>query len=377
MTARHILTSEYPPDVGGVSDYTRQVAEALVREGEEVHVWCPPAGATRSSSSVQIHTEPGRFRPSDLQRLSESLDAFPSPRRLLVQWVPHGYGYRSINLGFCLWLASRACKGDVIDLMVHEPFIELKSGPLRHVGIALVHRVMTMILLHSAARVRVAIPAWERLLRPYALGRQLRIDWLPIPACMTSMSEPQQSVREAYAGVSQPLIGHFGSYGGVVSGLLAERLPAIMESASQPSLLLIGAGSDAFRTALIDRHPTWTTRVHATGFVQSAHLSRYLDACDLFLQPYPDGISSRRTSAMACLSRGRAVVTTSGHLTEPLWEESGAVLLADVADSAAFAETVTRLLRSPGERHQLAARARSLYEQRFDLTHTVAALQAA
>ena len=377
MTPWHFLTSEYPPDVGGVSDYTQQVAEALAREGEEVHVWCPPAAATRSSSSVQIHTEPGRFRPSDLRRLSESLDTFPSPRRLLVQWVPHGYGYRSINLAFCLWLGSRARKGDVIDLMVHEPFLELKPGPLRHVAIALVHRVMTMILLRSAARVRVSIPAWEQLLRPYALGRSLRIDWLPIPACMTSMSEPAHSVREAYADVSQPLIGHFGSYGHVVSGLLAERLPAIMESDSRPSLLLIGAGSDAFRAALIEKHPTWAARVHAAGYVPPADLARHLDACDLFLQPYPDGISSRRTSAMACLSRGCAVVTTSGHLTEPLWDKSGAVLLADIADAGAFAEAAIRLLRSPANRHQLATRARSLYEQRFDLIHTVAALQAA
>jgi glycosyltransferase involved in cell wall biosynthesis len=377
MTLWHILTSEYPPDVGGVSDYTQQVAEALAREGDEVHVWCPPAAATRSSSSVQIHTEPGRFRRSDLRRLSDSFDMFPSPRRLLVQWVPHGYGYRSINLGFCLWLAGRARKGDVIELMVHEPFIELKPGPLRHIAIALVHRVMTMILLHSAARVRVAIPAWEPLLRPYALGRPLRIDWLPIPACMTSMSEPAYPVREAYADVSQPLIGHFGSYGQLVSGLLADRLPAVMESDARPSLLLIGAGSDAFRAALIEKHPTWTTRVHATGFLSPADLTRHLDACDLFLQPYPDGISSRRTSAMACLSRGCAVVTTSGHLTEPLWEHSGAVLLADVADSAAFAEAATQLLRSPADRQELSARARSLYDQRFDLIHTVAALQAA
>ena len=43
MSVWHIVTSEYPPDVGGVSDYTRQVAEGLARMGDEVHVWCPRA----------------------------------------------------------------------------------------------------------------------------------------------------------------------------------------------------------------------------------------------------------------------------------------------------------------------------------------------
>ena len=88
-----------------------------------------------------------------------------------------------MNLWFCLWLARRAAQGDKVELMVHEPFIELRWGPLRHIAIAIVHRVMTMVLMLSATKVWVSIPAWESRLRPYALGRRLRIDWLPIPAC--------------------------------------------------------------------------------------------------------------------------------------------------------------------------------------------------
>ena len=49
MTRWHLVTSEYPPDIGGVSDYTAQLARALAGAGDEVHVWCPgearpPAG---------------------------------------------------------------------------------------------------------------------------------------------------------------------------------------------------------------------------------------------------------------------------------------------------------------------------------------------
>jgi glycosyltransferase involved in cell wall biosynthesis len=106
-------------------------------------------------------------------------------------------------------------------------------------------------------------------------------------------------------------------------------------------------------------------------------LAGYLEACDLFLQPYPDGITSRRTSAMACLSAGRAVVTTSGHLTEPLWKESGAVVLADVSNPTGFAEAAVRLLRDRAERTRVAESGRRLFDSRFDVAHTVAALLAA
>ena len=39
----HILSGEYPPQPGGVSDYTAGLAEGLAKAGAEVHVWVPPA----------------------------------------------------------------------------------------------------------------------------------------------------------------------------------------------------------------------------------------------------------------------------------------------------------------------------------------------
>jgi len=378
MNRRHILTCEYPPDVGGVADYTRHIAEALAGSGEEVHVWCPATRERREASGVHVHPGLGRFRPADLRRLSVRLDEFPAPRRILVQWVPHGFGYRSMNLWFCLWLAQRAMAGDGVELMVHEPFMELKRGPVRHVLMALVHRLMTLVLMQSATRAWVAIPAWEPLLRPYTLRRQIRIEWLPIPGCVSSQAcAPVSPIRARYAEGPQPLIGHFGSHGREVTALLEERLVRIMDCSAKPALLLIGLGGDAFRATLASRHPTWADRVHATDYVAAAEVASYLDACDILLQPYPDGITSRRTSAMACLSQGRPVVTTCGPLTEPLWKESGAVVLADVSDTAGFASAVVGLIDDPGERKRIARQGQCLYRERFTVDHVVTALRAA
>lgn len=368
----HIVTSEYPPQIGGVSDYTRQIAEALADDGEEVHVWCPPVDSARDATAVHVHADLGRFQASDLERVSNALDTFPSPRRLLVQWVPHGYGYRSMNLAFCLWLARRAAQGDIVELMVHEPFIEMTWRPLRHMVIALVHRLMTRILMGATSRVWVSIPAWESKLRPYARGRELRIDWLPIPSSI--MPSRGESVRHKYVGPSQLLIGHFGSYGDSVAALLERRLPAIMEAQGLPSLLLVGARSEEFRTALIARHPAWNARVHASGFVPAARLASYLEACDLFVQPYPDGITSRRTSAMAALSLGRPIVTTSGHLTERLWAQTGAVALANVADDNSFAVAAIRLMSDASARTRLGQQGQRVYRERFSVAHVIDAL---
>ena len=171
-------------------------------------------------------------------------------------------------------------------------------------------------------------------------------------------------------------MGHFGSHGGLVSRLLDASLPAIMDGPCQPALLLLGADGEAYRDALLARHREWTGRVHASGFVEGPALSAHLALCDVLLQPYPDGITSRRTSAMACLSQGCAVVTTTGHLTEPLWHTSRAVALAGVDDPKAIAENVERLLADAGTRARLGSRALQLYTETFSVARVVTALRA-
>ena len=156
----HIITSEYPPQVGGVSDYTQLVAEGLAEAGDDVHVWCPPRCTSTASNGVSIHCVCGGFAPRDLRQIDGLLDRFAPPRRLLVQWVPHGFGYHSMNVPFCLWVRKRARNGDCVELMVHEPYLEFNPGHLRHVAMASVHRFMTIVLLGAATRVWIAIPAW-------------------------------------------------------------------------------------------------------------------------------------------------------------------------------------------------------------------------
>ena len=142
-------------------------------------------------------------------------------------------------------------------------------------------------------------------------------------------------------------------------------------------MLLVGTGAPAFSERLIARHPDWRGRLHATGYVASDRLGDHLAACDLLIQPYPDGVTTRRTSVMTGLARGCAVVTTAGHLTEPLWAEQGAVALVDVADPVRFAEAADALLRDTDARGRLGARAREVYDAHFSVSRLVHTLRAA
>ncbi len=377
---RHIITPEYPPQPGGVSDYTAQVAEGLAQAGEEVHVWCPPtAHAGLSGSAVQVHRDLGGVTAQDLRAIGEQLDRFPAPRRILLQYVPHGYGRRSMNVPFCTWLWRRVKnKGDVLEIMVHEAFLNFEGSWRQH-GAALIHRLMTIILLRAATRVWVSIPESERRWRSYTLGRSVPFQWLPVPSniCVARDEAAVQALRRRYVPGGGLLLGHFGTYGAPVLSVLDPIVLKIASEMPGQSLVLMGAGSQEFRKHLIERHPAWEKDLHATGSLAPQDLSSHIAACDLLIQPYPDGVTTRRTSLMVGLSHGKPILTTSSNVTEPLWEQWAAVGLTPAGDAAAFVRLLSDLLQDPRQRARMSLAALKLYQERFDISHTVAALSMA
>jgi glycosyltransferase involved in cell wall biosynthesis len=387
----HLITSEYPPQAGGVSDYTQLVATGLAEAGDEVHVWCPPAGIETTgmvenerdaigASGVFVHRELGGFAPSDLRRVGRMLDQFSAPRHLLVQWVPHGYGYRSMNLSFCVWLLHRAWRGrDRVEVMVHEPYLTFSRVSWKQNGVAAIHRLMTMLILRAARRVWMSIPLWESFLRPYTFGRALPFFWLPVASNIPVVDEPLKvkELRARYAPASGHVVGHFGTYDRHTVELLMRALPLLLNSEGDCAVLLLGRGSEVVCRELIRRAPEAAGRIAATGTLSARELSLHIGACDLLLQPYIDGVSSRRTSMMVGLAHGLPIVTTSGRLTEDLWTSSGAVALAPVEDVEELVETTRRVLSDEASRRQLSIAASALYHARFDAKLLITTLREA
>jgi glycosyltransferase involved in cell wall biosynthesis len=375
----HIITCEYPPRPGGVSGYTYLMAKGLGSAEREVHVWCPGLpGEAPEALGVEVHPTLGRFSPSDLRRTGRQLNRFPGPRRLFLQWVPQGFGYKGINLLFCLWVWYRsACHGDEIDLMVHEPFVGFTRTNWRQSGAALIQRCMMAVLLRTAARVWLSTPAWEQFLRRWEFGRQHVFQWLPIPSNIPVSSDPAAvlEIRRTYAPRQALLIGHFGTFGSSITRILRAVVPPILKQANGASLLLIGMGSRAFRLELIRDNPELDQLIHATEYIlEPERLSEHISACDLLIQPYPDGVTSRRTTIMAALSHGRATVTTAGPFTESFWASSSAVEITPAADDQKFVEAVLRLLASRKQRIALGKIGLELYQREFDVPRVIGRL---
>ncbi len=372
----HLLTGEYPPRPGGVSDYSAQVASGLAAAGALVHVWTTPGGDPPEVPAVTVHRDSGRWSPAGLARLGAALDTFPVPRRLLVQYTPNAWGAKGLNLAFCRWLvARRRVRGDEVRLMFHEvayPW-QLHDKPTRWL-LAAGQRWMARTLLRAGTHVDVTTPAWEGMLRAVAPGRLETVGWRPVPSNIPVADDPKAvaSVRARVCPAGGSVVGSFSSFSELTGPLLAAALPGVLAGHHDRVGLLIGQGGDRFAARLVAANPGLRGRLVATGPLTAAEVSAHLGACDLIVQLYPDGLTTRRTSLMASLAHGVPVVSNSGHLTEPFWAASGAVTLA--AGPGGVASAADRLLADPAERARSGAAGRTLYDLRFALERTIEAI---
>jgi glycosyltransferase involved in cell wall biosynthesis len=84
-------------------------------------------------------------------------------------------------------------------------------------------------------------------------------------------------------------------------------------------------------------------RVHYTDFVPPEEVSASMEAVDVCVLPYRDGVSLRHGSLHACLAHGRPIVTTQPSVKTPELRDGENVLLAPAEDIAALADSVARL----------------------------------
>jgi glycosyltransferase involved in cell wall biosynthesis len=289
-----------------------------------------------------------------VRELSRRLDRDPASR-LLVQYVPSVFGRRGTNVAFCRWLRSRRNAGGDVRVMFHEPYLYLRWRP-DHIVTAFTQRAMAAILLDAATHVYLSTDTWRRYLSRFRADAVQRAVTLPIPSAIPRVesSEAVQDARRAMTGSATHLVGHFGSYGHHVAPLLRRALNDLLLSDTNVAALCAGSGSDTFVERMVAQRPAFRGRLFATGRAPSRDISVQLQACDLLLQPYPDGVTTRRTSVMAGLANGRAVVTADGALTEDIWRATGAVALVPASDAAALVRTARDLLADTPARASLA-----------------------
>ena len=370
------ITGAYPPDRGGLADYTAVLARELVRQGDCVTVVTGPLESVPSTDGVRVLTLSDHFARRGLAELDAFLSTVPSPRRMFVQYVPQALGprrssrFKGLPLTFTWWLRRQV--GFPVWTMLHEAKVTAPAGS--NLSRKILSRVTGQMLhwtVSASERIFVAMQAWQPFVEEH-LSPVQGVEYLPIPSnVVTTVDESarQQTRALLLNGHAKTMVGHFGTFSSEVASLMEPLVRRSLSEHPDRQILLVGDGSREFAR----RFPSAGSLVTATGRLEAEAVARHLAACDLMIQPFPDGASTRRGTIMAGLALGVPVASNWGLASEAIWESQRALALAP--DPESLPPLVDELLAKPDECQALGQRGRLLYEKQFSLAHTVRVLR--
>jgi len=360
-----LLTAEYPPQPGGVGDYTAELAAALTAQGVAVAV-LTGAGEGADGAAFPVWRRVRNWS----RRLRADVQAAMTDWRadlLHIQYQTGAFGMKpAINM-----LPSRLDAPAVVTMHdLHMPYLAPKVAPLR--------RYVTRLLIESCRAVVVTNAEDQaRLLGVapvtddpdlYALSQPLTPPPVLIPIGVNIAVQPAPDRAALRRDLGLPADGTLVAYFGLMNHTkgvhtIIESLQYVPETTHA---VIIGGGAhtpedveyDQLVRATIERLGV-ADRVHWTGYLSAEEVSRTLQAADMAALPFSDGASYRRGSLLAALAHGLPTITTPAHLPlEPALRDEREVLFVDAGDSINLALAVERLTMDADLRASMAERGR-------------------
>lgn len=365
-----MLTGEYPPQAGGVGDYTARLVAALGQLGYAARVLTSAVAGLGDETAPRAWRRVRNWGMPGWRQVEAALEAAGADV-LHIQYQSGAFQLKgALNL-LPLWLRARRPALRTVttfhDLRV--PYLFPKAGPLRGLAVqALLRGSHAAIFVDTADLARVGSDPARR--------------WVPIGSnipCAPPPNFDRAALRAALGAKSGDLlVGYFGfltAGKGAATLLRATRLLA--DRGRSARLVVIGAGAgpssppDRAAEAAVHsllRQLGLAPRVVATGYLSPAGVSAHLLACDAIALPYEDGASFRRGSLLAALEHGRPIVTTPPSLPargfgERVLEPGRQFMAVPPRDPLALADALERLAADASLAERLGREARALAER--------------
>jgi glycosyltransferase involved in cell wall biosynthesis len=279
---------------------------------------------------------------------------------IFLAYNPFSYGRWGFAPRLCLQalrlrVARRAPR---FWLIVHEPFVPMINWRWTIMGVW--QRIQLWTLSACAEAVLVTTEGWRPRVHPRRARRP--IGTLPVGSNLPDMRAERENTRGSHGWTREEVVvAAFGTADPArLTSHIASAANGIARAGLPVTVLNLGAGAPPIPR--LDASISCLT----FGELPERSLAGHLAAADIFLAPFADGVSTRRTTVMAALQHGLAVVGTSGANTDRELLASAAVILAPVEDPEAFAEAALLLALDRSHRERQRVLARELFERRFD-----------
>jgi len=322
----HVVVARHARAVDAIRAYAEHLVEALNTRGEDACLVSP--------SRVT--------RPADVT---------------LVQYNPFSFGRWGLAPSLVLWALRQRCSGSsgMLVLMVHEPYVATVDA--RTCLMAAWQRTQ-LVLLRLGAR-RVLAPSADQARRCGKRFRRARV--LPVGSNLPDGRLGRDAARRSLGAQADDivLVTFAASPAGHRQDLVSAAARGVVGMGRSCVLLVLGVGNT------VPPGVPPEVCISRPGHLPDAELARQLAAGDIFVAPYVDGVSTRRTALMAALQHALPVVGTVTVRSDRVLRDSVAIvgIAVDAVDESARA--TEWLARNGEERLRRGMAARALFEREF------------
>ena len=341
------VTGEFPPMPGGVGDFTRNLAERIQERGHEVHI-LSRNGST--SASLAVSTVRGWG--------AGSLPAIRTwARRQCLDIVNLQFQTAAFDMSPFIHFLRAALDAPLVTTFhdLRFPYLFPKAGPLRDwIVMRLARSSDGIITTDHEDHIRLARFPNRRLI---PIGSS-------IPNANCDDSRAATGRWRAYPADDAFVLGHFG-FLNAAKGIdyLIEALASLRAAGHNLRLLFIGAKRNAVDTKddaayairLEDRirQLSLEDAIDWTGYLPDLEASACFHAVDLMALPFVDGASYRRSSLIAAIHCGCAILTTEPAAPVKAFEHGKNLWLVPPASSAAIEGAIQQLMNDREQVKQL------------------------
>lgn len=360
------VTGEYPPMEGGVGAFTQELAKALAALGHEIHIITdrqarPPTKERRVRDLLQpvdlgfaqLHPIIKNWRWSSLADIVDVVLRYEL-ELVNIQYQAAAYNMRSPAVNFLPWRLKGVSKNVVTFHDLRVPYLFPKAGRLRATAVTFMARQAHGNIVTNAADYQQLTATCDQPISQIPIGSNITT-YAPEAVEINALRQELGLLPD------DKLLGYFGFLN--ESKGADTLLHALAELDTAVHLVFIGgqtgssdAGNNqAFLAGLrqLVADLGLAERVHWTGFVADQAVSAYLQATDLMVMPYRDGVSLRRGTLMAALAHGRCLITTTPVVPAPELVHGQNVWLVPPDAPQPLAEAIKHLLADESLRRQL------------------------
>ena len=354
-----LISGEFPPMPGGVGDFTRSLAERIHDHGHQVHIL-----SRRGSTSATLNVSTVRgWGPGSLPAIRAWA------RRCGLAIVNLQYQTAAYDMSPVIHFLPTVIEAPLVTTFhdLRHPYLFPKAGPLRD-------RIVMRLARSSAG---IITTNQEDILQ---LARQPNRRLIPIgssiPKANCSDSEAVAARWRAPADENTFVLGHFG-FVNAVKGIeyLIEALASLRSAGHNLRLLFIGGRRNTVDTdddvaylTMLDyriRQLGLADSITWTGYLPEHEVAACFGAVDLMVLPFTDGASYRRSSLMAAIHCGCAILTTEPAVNVDTFEHGANLWLVPPCSSDAIERAILHLMGAREHLKQLRTGATQL-SQHFD-----------